>query len=249
MYPKYIFLLVFLASSSHFAFGQISDSVAPEEQLKTYTVFDLANIQNTNPISISIRAIDMSYEGVKGSPYYNEDFETATLLIRNGEDLVRTEGLVQLDIYKHELWVQLSNTGEVVAITPDQILSCTFNKSQKVFQVFESELLGEGSESKFFAEVLLKEEFVLLKLRDKSFRKADYSGAYGNTGARYDKFILKEQYYLAELGGAFQKIKLQKKSIEKALPNFKPALRDYFTDHKAIKTESELLSLLNEIRN
>jgi hypothetical protein len=224
--------------------AQIGDSLSAEEAMKTYTPLDLNYLSNSNPMNISVRPIDLSYEGVKGTAYLQAEFEPGIIRLRNGSEVVESQADVQLDIHNHELWVKLPQSEQVLIISPEQLISVVFLNEKQEFRPYLQEVLGERAEPFTYAQIMHEGKNTLLKVYDKTFRKADFSGSYGSTGARYDEFVLYNRYYLSVGDGPFEKIRINRKRLQKALPDAQAAVKAWFKKGHSMETEEDLLNLI-----
>ncbi|PHN05736.1 hypothetical protein [Flavilitoribacter nigricans] len=215
----------------------------------SYTEQDLQDLSNLNPGSGAVRSIDTRYEGVKGSPFLNEDWQKGTFELA-GKTGYGEEVLVKLDLADQILYFRLNNgfTGTLPTNKVRSLQLMTDSGSPRLFRVFpEGRIEGSNSPKLRFYEVLLDDQFVLLRLPAKEFRQADYQGAY-SSNKRYDEFIDQSSLWLQENGQAFQKVKLKKKAIEKALPDHSQEIQRIIKAEKlGLSDEADLVRLLRAL--
>ena len=240
-----IIILLCLPLTSGFA--QIADSAAIENPLDNYNIFDIEIVQQQTPLSIGIRQINLSYEGVKGTPWLFEKDQEVEMIIDNGDTLVRTKAQIYLDIYKHEVLAALPNN-QYYKLTGTQVKDITFIGQQRKFKSYTVDELDERAEPYVFAEILHEGKITLVKVSDKKLRKADYNDSYGQTGTRYDEFLQEERYWLKTDDNPFKKLKLKKNALLKALPNYESQIKGLLKQKKiSILDEKIIVDLLQAI--
>lgn len=74
----------------------------------------------------------------------------------------------------------------------------------------------------------------LYSLTTTTFKKADYrTDGMVETGNNYDEYVDNVQYYIVSPGGKeYQPVELKKKSVRASLPNAKPKVDEYLSQHK-----------------
>lgn len=217
----------------------------------TYTEDDLRELANLGPSSPGIRAIDLTYEGVKGTTFLSENWQKGAFLLK-GKEAFSQDIHIQLDLIKQLVYFRLNNgfVGTLPA-TKLEAFRLTIGEDQfRIFRIYpEAEVEGSGSHKVKFYEELYTGPFTLLKQHYKQFREADYKGAY-RTGRPYDEYVDQHHLWLREAGHAFQKVKLKKKVIEKALPNYADKISKVIKSNKlSLQEEEDLIQLLQALQN
>lgn len=187
-----------------------NQGIDPEQNLRA--------LGNLTPLSSGALGFDNRYQGVKGSPFLFSDFESGTIQFTK-QDTFSTPFKLNVDLIKNTLLVQLNN-GSLGEISANNVKALQFktlpNQPAKWIVLSEKEVEGINSVRLKFYGNLYNGQYRLFKSITKTFKKANYQGAY-NAGNTYDEFLTEENYWLSAPGKPFEKVKLKKKDIEKAL--------------------------------
>lgn len=242
---KALRLLLFLSFWSTSFFGQ---SESPNNR---YTEQDLRELANLAPGSGPIRTIDNRYEGVRGNPFLSEDWQKGTIKLASKDDFGQ-EVLLMLNLFEQVLYFRLTN-GFASSLPSSTLHAFRIYTSPEQFDLFrvypEAVIEGTNNPKLKFYEVLFEGPFVLLKQHAKTFRAADYKAAY-STNQRYDEFADQSSLWLQEKGKDFVKIKLKRKAIEQALPEYADLIREVMKSEKiSLNQEEDLVRLLEGVAN
>lgn len=199
-----------------FSFSLFAQTTRPEP----INFDDLRQISILNPRIGGFRGFDNRYEGVRGNPYLLENWQKGKILFHQKEDYSTSLDL-NIDLEKQQLYFRLE-TGQMGAVPAGKIKGLQLLEGEEVIAVFRTLVRGQveendSEESAFYEVVYEGEQFTLLKLTLKPLIKADFKGAY-SPNRRYDEYVAEETYWLREGEGAFTKVKLKRKALEKALP-------------------------------
>jgi hypothetical protein len=167
-------------------------------------------------------AFDNRYEGVKGTPFFFDDWSLGSVLYDN--TLFDKELEYRYDVIKNDLHIKF-RSGEVRI--PDNFHILQFSlKDQSGKTHFFDHALVQGERVDQFYEVLYSgKQTQLLKLVKKDLRKADYKGAY-STDQRSDEFTKTTKYFLrTKAGGTIEAIKIKRKALIAAFPTYETQLK------------------------
>lgn len=212
----------------------------------TYTEDDLRALSNLGPNSPGIHAIDLTYEGVKGTTFLTKDWQEGSFQVK-GKDEFGQELPIQIDLEKQLLYFRMKN-GFMGSIPANKLNAFQLKTGADQFRLFrvypESDIEGSNGKREKFYEVLFHGSFTLLKRHYKRFQEANYKSAYA-TGKPYDEYIDESDLWLQESGQPFFKVKLKRKSIEKALPNYAAQVQKVIKSERlAMQQETDLIRLL-----
>ena len=168
----------------------------------------------------TVQTYDNRYEGVKGNPFLNEDWQVGAFVLTDGST---HENLpLRYDILSDELHFQ--NKMKIASVVPpDRLKKFTlrgegaeedwhFTKA-KYFESLEGVL-----EADKILQLLYDNGYQLVAVRYKAIKKADYQGGYSRNKP-YDEITeISPKYYLLKPGEPAEKIKPKKKSLMKAFP-------------------------------
>jgi hypothetical protein len=183
------------------------------------------------------------FEGVKGTPYFNEEWKTGDIYFTDGTEINQIN--IRYNIYKDELEFKNSTSGQAFKIDRARINGFRMNGPGNNLQFERFELDPGKSGEKSFIQVLYKGETMLLLKYKKQFIQADYKGAY-SSGNKYDEYLDDKEYYLVKDNDTVRKIKLNRKSVLKALEDHQPALEEYASINKIDFTDPEdIIKLLS----
>ncbi len=191
------------------------------------TEIDLQSLALGEPTLL--RNIDALYEGVKGTPYFNEDFKTGDIYFPDGSKI--NQIAIRYNIYRDELEFKNSTSGKIFIIDKKRINGFKINDSGEDLHFEYFILKPDKPEEKVLIQVLYKGKTMLVLKHKKMFIKADYKGAYAS-GEKYDEFQDDKDYYLITDNDIVQKIRLNKRSVLKALDNNQSGLKEFSLNAK-----------------
>ncbi|MCC9135364.1 hypothetical protein ACFSKU_11470 [Pontibacter silvestris] len=156
------------------------------------------------------------YEGVKGTPYFVDDWHKGTLGFKN---TIYDQVEVKYNVYENRVLYR-GTDGKEFFLEPHQIDyftidSFTFKKPENL-KGLDVKLMNS-----FFAVLHEGKKCQLLMLPEKTFIKANYQGGY-SAGNTYDELQTAKRYYFVDHNNEAQKIKLNKKSLLQVLHNKNP---------------------------
>lgn len=215
-----------------------SQGFDPEQNLRA--------LANLTPLSAGAVGFDNRYGGVHGSPLLFTEFQMGMIQFTK-QDTFSTAFNLNLDLIKNSLLVRLRNgTWGEISATNIKALQFQNAPNQPAHWIVASEKEVEGVNSvrmKFYG-TLHEGQYRLLKSVEKTFKKADYQGAYNN-GSTYDEFLTAESYWLSTPGKPFEKVKIKRKDMEKALSDRANQVEKILKDNKLnLNNEQDVVQLL-----
>jgi len=197
--------------------GQLGES-NPENML------NFEQTLNVTAFSPGARSFDNRYEGVKGSPYVFDDWRQGDILVAKKDSTLRDLPVNFNTLNQTLVILQSSNSMASAPIASVREIRIR-DGSTRLFRVYDSGMVEAAAEPgpKLY-EVLHENNLLLLKAHDKYFQEADYKGAY-SSGQTADEFFEQPKYYLRDVDGPFQAVKLRPKNLEKAIPEQKGAIK------------------------
>ena len=98
-------------------------------------------------------------------------------------------------------------------------------------------------------KILYSGQSALYRYDFKTFREADYTGAYSQDN-RYDEYIDESQWYIETGGEEIQRLKPRKKSILKVFEPFSKQIEKYLKQEKPdLKSDQDLILLVEYYDN
>ncbi|WP_162053884.1 hypothetical protein [Pontibacter pamirensis] len=187
---------------------------------------NLAEIGSNNTGAI-IRTYDNRYEGVKGTPFFNEEWKKST--VTTGNKLIAN---MEIKYNAYENNILYRNTkGEQFVLEPNKIESFVIEDNKTMQEYIFRRLPSLAKLNPKFANqfVLMLHDgnsTQLVMVPEKKLIKADFKGGY-NAGKKYDELVDAQTFYLIGPNNKVEKVKLNKKSLLKALPNKQEKVQEY----------------------
>lgn len=202
MKANLIFLIAF--AIQHGTYAQID----AEQNLKA--------LGNLTPYAPGAIGFDNRYQGIQGDPFLFSEWQDGQVQFAK-QDTFSMSIKCNLDLVKQVLVVQMRN-GSSSQVTATNIKAIQIKEGQRRWLTLsEKEVENINSVRLKFYELLHQGKYQLLKLTEKSFKKANYQGAY-NIGNNYDEFLTETSYWLRSDGNRYTKVKMKRKEIEAMLP-------------------------------
>ena len=166
----------------------------------------------------SVMTFDNRYEGIKGTPYVFEKYESGKIILKS--DKVLNNGFeVNINAVDGKAWALVDSSQEI-QIDNVYIKSITVNDNQKkrTFIPYKVSMVeGNSNKSEILYEQLYADKnYQFLKKHSRNLKKADYTRAFA-PDIRYDEYIKREEYYLLA-NNKWSKVKIKKGAISKILP-------------------------------
>lgn len=187
-------------------------------------------------------SFDSRYEGLKGSPFFISEWIKGEMTFADGR--VFKEVPLKYNAYSKEL-VMKRPSGDSLIVFPYQVSSFVINdpitKANFEFKRYPTAQTPKYDMREIYFLTLYTGKTSLVKLINKTLKKADYKDPYSNN-VRYDTFEDANEYYLLKADGSMVKIKKSKKSVLDALSDKEAALKALLEQEKIdIKTERDLV--------
>ncbi len=191
---------------------------------------------------ITTTSPDALYEGLKGTPYFNEKWQPGDVAFSDGTEIIQIS--IRYNVYKDELEFKNSTSGQTFIINRNIIDGFRFSDADDTVNFTYLSLNPEKHEEKSCVQVLYDGKTMLLLKHKKQFIKADYQGAYA-TGNKYDEYLNDHDYFLVKTDGSIQKMKLNKRSVLSALKNSQTELKEYaLKNHIDFSDPEDVIQLL-----
>jgi len=225
-----LWLVLLLMISGHIVVAQKKKA---EGQVLQQNLNELARPNNLYGV---VDLSDNRYEGVRGTPFFNDNWGTATISIK---DVVFDNVSVKYNVYDNKL---LYNTdGRLMELDLDNVTSFDLKDSLGLhtyhFRKINSLTDVEHKLNEKFAIVLHDgDKSKLLRLPSKRMIKADFKGTY-SSGITYDELVNEEDIYFINTAGELQKVKLNKRNLTNLLNDKKQQIASYIESEK-INTET-----------
>lgn len=187
------------------------------------------NISKIGGVDASIgvvRAYDARYEGVKGSPFYFENWSSGSIELENGKNIQNLQ--LKFNVYENEL---ILNQSGAFYLQKKDIKSFTIQDKTSGKSVSFIKLPHPKKEATFsFYKLLYHGKIDLIEYIKVIFEKANYEGGYSND-KRYDEFKkYPEIYYFSTTIDKPIKIKPSASGFSKIFPNRKDVMKKYILD-------------------
>lgn len=215
---KYI-ICAFVLSLSNLQAQSISTG------LDAQTNIDALGTDNLNGM---VRKFDTRYEGVRGTPYLVNYWNTGTIVLKGGKSLVNVP--VKIDLFGYEIISKRMSGDSIIvkAASIDKVMLTDAVTSQPhVFKKWQDMGLAKAG----YADVLYEGNYWLIVDRKKTLVKANYQGGY-SAYRPYDEFIDEVSYYVKKTDQSPEKIKLTRKSILELFPSHQQELKNFISQQQ-----------------
>jgi len=173
-----------------------------------------------------VRAYDSRYEGVKGSPFYFEDWASGAVELENGLKIKDLQ--LKFNTYENELIV---NRSGAFYLQKNDIKSFTIQEKTSGESVSFIKLPHPKKADTFqYYKLLYDGKINLIELTKVIFEKANFEGGYSND-KRFDEFKkYQEIYYYAPPNNNPVKIKTSPSGFSKVFPKHGDKIKKYIYD-------------------
>lgn len=194
----------------------------------------------------AMQTYDNRYEGVKGSPFLSEDWQTGSFELTDGT--VYQNLPLRYDLLGNELWFR--NQVKMTSIVPQDRLrkfsleSTTADEPLLFTKAKYFESLTDELDSDKIVQIVYDGDFTVVAVRYKAVKQADYQGGYSKNQT-YDEIVdIAPKYFIIREGQEAERLKPKKKSIQKAFPEHAEQLVRYLNEQKLDLTEPSNLAQL-----
>jgi hypothetical protein len=184
---------------------------------------NLEDLGRSNNLGM-VWSYDDRYEGVKGSPYYSEEWCEATIGYNNK---VVDKIVAKYNVYENVI-IYRNSEGKIFKLEPNNINSFTLKDSltQRMLTFKKADNLQAMPANRFVLQVYDGKRVQLILLPEKIKFKADYKASY-SSGRKFDEIKDVKTYYFISGLGPHQKVKLTKKSLLQLLADKKNIIEPY----------------------
>jgi hypothetical protein len=160
------------------------------------------------------RLVDTRYAGVKGTPFFLNDFGLATISMFDN----RVYDKIRFNYNVMENTLHYKDDKKVERVLPNTqisefVLVDSLGTNQYLFKTVTKISGVESKHVGHFSLVLYDGKIVSLNMiPEKQLLKADYKGGYSSE-ATHDEFVDAKSYYIIKNNSAAEKVKLNKKSL------------------------------------
>lgn len=191
-------------------------------------VADLNSMSTRGLSDVDVSVFNLNENTTLGSPLLTPDWKPGHLMLVE-QDSFGYSVDVNLDFFKQQLYFRLTN-GHINVITTKFVKAVLVDTSATrslLFRVFpKGDVEGGKSDELNFYQVLYEgPEYSLLKSYTKTFLRAEPETPYG-TSRTYNEYREKTFYWLKVGDHPYEKLKLQAKSVEKALSGEKAKIKE-----------------------
>lgn len=169
-----------------------------------------------------VRKFDNRYEGVKGSPFYIDEWLPGTLVLKNGRSVDDVK--IKYNMYEDELLLLDPKSGALY-VDRDSISSFTIENASNT-EKFVISRHPKKDVSQYY-RVVHPGDPMLLEHTNVVYEKADYQGGYSNQKT-FDEFKKYEAFYALSKNDAVpQKIKSGANAVSKLFGEKQPMVKKY----------------------
>jgi len=206
---------------------------------------NLQAIISLSPYSDGAVGFDTRYQGIKGSPRLFDSLLTSFLRVKGQDYYIQVEA--DLDIAGNSVLFNHPTTHKLTAIPSEIVSEIIFKKDEKdlLFRTSTGMAFDKTIKVKRFIQVLKDAPVPFIRMPFKTFREADYKGAY-SPDRRYDEFETVIRYYIMGPDNVFHHVTLNKKSLIKLYPDKKNIIDSAFREKSTLSDENLVISILDK---
>ncbi|MCX2739383.1 hypothetical protein [Pontibacter anaerobius] len=222
---KIMYLLLLLAFS-----GQLV--LAQSTRLSGLEADNNLRLLGTDGTSSAVRLFDNRYAGVKGNPFFRNEWCKAKIYMGN---LVFEDVNVKYDLYDNKLLIKNSE-GKVYEALPVKVnqLELQDSLTHQTYVMKRADAMGAADlqlAQRLAISIYEGDKVKLYLMPQKTLLKASYQESY-SANRTQDEFVYKEDYYLITPGNAVKNVKLSKRNLLKALPNKQKEVEAYIASER-----------------
>lgn len=216
------------------------------QELTVPDKFENLRLTRENAVGNTVRTYDDRYEGVKGHPYFSDEWMLGNVLLENEQEYQNVK--LKYNLYEDQL-VGLQHEKYAILLDKDKVRAFTIRdeESGNTYNFVKAAHLNHSFKKvngNQFVQVLHQRKVALYAVNRKTLNKASYRGAY-NYGNMYDEFVdMDAEYYLGESGKA-EKLKFRKRKLLTAFDAHRDLLNKYIDEQQlSINEVDDLLKLI-----
>jgi len=190
-----------------------------------------------------VRTYDNRYIGVKGSPFFINDWHNGTVYLENGKIFENVP--LKIDVYQNELLA--ISRGQTIYVTKDQVNNFLLQPDSleepiKFINIKSSQYKKFDEDQ--FLRVLHEGTKTVLEWHQKYYSEADYTGAY-SANRTYDEFIQSSKFYYLDEKDQLKKLRTSIGKIAKIFESNEKAVKDFiFENNLNPKQPAQLARIL-----
>lgn len=176
-----------------------------------------------------VRKFDNRYEGVKGSPFYMDEWSAGAIDLVDGTTTSNVR--LKYNQYEDELIIQQS-AGLAYYLPKEKIGSFTVEDERKQSKLFIKKNHHKKKDETQFYRVLSAGEVYLLEYTKVVFEKANFEGGYSND-KKFDDFKkYPSYYYLTKDADTPIKLKQSTNAVAKVFQGNEDQIKRYISENK-----------------
>ncbi|ALJ00598.1 hypothetical protein DC20_18490 [Rufibacter tibetensis] len=211
------------------------------------------NLQAVARGDANVQMFDNRYQGVKGSPYYLDQWVPGSLVMKVG-NTGKSESFTGLqlkyDVFSNLLLAVVPQTKDTIQFGISPIISFNLDLSGggpiSFTRIKEAQSLDANLRDAFFG-VLYTDATGNTSLVKRIVKKkidANFKGPY-SSGQAYDEIVDETLYYVVA-NGKMQRVKMNRKSVMEAFPEHAEKLKSYISSQKlAMNSEGDLIKVVS----
>lgn len=190
--------------------------------------------------------IDTRYEGLRGTPYFQPDWSKGQIQLTDGRKY--TDVPIKFDAHRQALILLRPKQGNDSIIidqrTVRHFLVANPDGQEYLFKRYPAIKTDDPQIRDGYFLVLYEGKTALLKRVVKTFKPADYKGAY-NSNPHYDAYTDANAYYILRADQTLTRVKLARKSLLDAFNDKAEAMKAFVSEQKLdVKSEAEAVALV-----
>jgi hypothetical protein len=200
----------------------------------------------TNPSLYSTTSgFDDRYQGLKGSPRLLDTLLPSTVLLKEGEGYYEVN--TDIDVVRNTMLFILPASGDLLEVSSSWISELVFHTEtgDMVFRTTDGLRFDKEIKGNKFCQVLAEGKHMFIKLPDREFREANYTGLY-SPDVRYDEYVPADKYYILGSDSVFHRVQLTRKSLSKVFPSKSKLINSSFSEKPGENPEQQVIRLLEK---
>ncbi len=177
-----------------------------------------------------VRKFDNRYEGIKGTPFYLEDWTNGRINFENGA--ATGELKLKYNVYEDEL-LALDRRSGAIYVDKSRVKTFYLAPSGGQEYVFTKLPHTKKENLETYYRIIYEGEVTLLENINVVFEKANYAGGYSND-KKYDEFKKYASFYFIPKNSQNprpQKLKTNASAVSKMFPNHQKQIKKYINQN------------------
>lgn len=239
-----LFICLVFGGTAIYAQASTADNAAMNSFSKLDNMKSLLSNRARN-----VTSFDNRYEGVKGTPFLNEDWLEGKLVLADSV-LVKNKMLFKFDVLNNEVWIKYKTDEEHILYNRELLTLELFHNDGKKTKFIKFKLPENENRHHFSMAIFEGKSFILVKDMKKIFRKSNLEDkGFVTVGHAYDWFEEQANFYVRKGSDITTKVSLKKADIMEAARLSRPhtvLVEKYCKEHnlKGKLTEEEAMQLV-----